>query len=76
MQVHPTATTLVRKEVDETMPQSFKKKYPKTRVILDATEVKIQVPRHKERQHMYSELPPPRGLTVILMIVQTNKRKF
>ena len=33
-----------REEVDETMPESFRKKYPNTRVILDATEVKIQVP--------------------------------
>ena len=33
-----------REQVDETMPKSFKKKYPKCRVILDATEVKIQVP--------------------------------
>ena len=32
-----------RKEVDETMPPEFKKLYPKTRVILDATEIKIQV---------------------------------
>ena len=32
-----------RKEVDETMPSEFKKLYPKTRVVLDATEIKIQV---------------------------------
>ena len=32
-----------RKEVDETMPKKFKEMYPKTRVVLDATEIKIQV---------------------------------
>ena len=31
------------KEVDETMPQKFREMYPRTRVVLDATEIKIQV---------------------------------
>ena len=35
-----------REEVDETMPSEFKKLYPRTRVILDATEIKIQVNIH------------------------------
>ncbi|XP_042145172.1 uncharacterized protein LOC121835246 [Ixodes scapularis] len=34
---------LTRQEVDEAMPPGFRKKYP-TRVILDATEIKCQVP--------------------------------
>ena len=32
-----------RAEVDATMPSEFKRLYPKTRVVLDATEIKIQV---------------------------------
>lgn len=32
--------------VEETMPVDFKRKFPKTRVILDATEVPIQKPSH------------------------------
>ncbi|KAG0424500.1 hypothetical protein HPB47_028287 [Ixodes persulcatus] len=31
-------------EVDEDMPPAFREKYPTTRVILDATEIKCQVP--------------------------------
>lgn len=33
-----------REVVDATMPQAFKEKYPLTRVILDATEIKCEVP--------------------------------
>ncbi|KAM7295191.1 uncharacterized protein ISCGN_024696 [Ixodes scapularis] len=33
-----------RQQVDEDMPPAFKEKYPTTRVILDATEIKCQVP--------------------------------
>ena len=33
-----------REEVDHFMPESFKKHYPHTRVILDASEIKIQCP--------------------------------
>ncbi|XP_013387706.1 uncharacterized protein LOC106156822 [Lingula anatina] len=33
-----------RGQVDNSMPQVFKDKYPKTRVILDCTEIKIQTP--------------------------------
>lgn len=35
---------LSRTEIDATMPESFKAHYPKTRVIIDATEIKIQTP--------------------------------
>lgn len=31
-------------EIDKTMPEDFKAKYPKTRVILDCTELKCQMP--------------------------------
>jgi hypothetical protein len=33
-----------RKQVDECMPPSFKEKYPKTRVVLDCTEIKTEMP--------------------------------
>ena len=33
-----------REEVDETMPEKFKILYPKTRVIIDASEIKIECP--------------------------------
>jgi hypothetical protein len=33
-----------RKAVDKFMPESFKKKYPSTRVIIDCTEVRCQMP--------------------------------
>jgi hypothetical protein len=39
---------LTKHEVQETMPDSFKLHYPKTRVIIDASEVKIQCPRAVE----------------------------
>ena len=31
-------------EIEKTMPEDFKAKYPKTRVILDCTELKCQMP--------------------------------
>lgn len=36
---------LSRDDVDELMPQSFREKYPSTRVIIDCTEIKCQVPK-------------------------------
>jgi hypothetical protein len=36
--------------VDESMPRDFKKKYPNTRIILDATEVKIEKPSNVKDQ--------------------------
>ena len=33
-----------REEGDKSMPEDFKSKYPKTRVILDCTETKCQIP--------------------------------
>ena len=33
-----------RDEIDKTMPKDFKAKYPKTRVILNCTELKCQMP--------------------------------
>ena len=34
----------IRDKIDKTMPEDFKAKYPKTRVILDCTELKCQMP--------------------------------
>ncbi|CAG2207149.1 unnamed protein product [Mytilus edulis] len=36
-----------RAAIDESMPQSFKDTYPKTRVILDCTEIRVQTPSSK-----------------------------
>ena len=36
---------LSRADVDKLMPQVFKEKYPSTRVIIDCTEIKCQVPK-------------------------------
>ena len=33
-----------REVVDESMPEAFKEKYPSTRVIIDCTEVRCQMP--------------------------------
>ena len=33
-----------REEINKTMPEDFKVKYPNTRVILDCTEIKCQMP--------------------------------
>ena len=33
-----------KEQVIETMPESFKAKYPNTRVIIDATEIKVEMP--------------------------------
>lgn len=41
---------LPREVIDEHMPSDFKAKYPETRIILDATEVKIQAPSKVEDQ--------------------------
>lgn len=39
-----------RKVVDQHIPSDFKRKFPRTRVILDATEVPIQKPSHVDSQ--------------------------
>ncbi|XP_078679317.1 uncharacterized protein LOC144914967 [Branchiostoma floridae x Branchiostoma belcheri] len=36
-----------RSVVDKNMPESFRKTYPKTRVIIDCTEIKVQTPSSK-----------------------------
>ena len=36
---------LSKREVQETMPKSFKQKFPNTRVIIDATEIRTQIPK-------------------------------
>lgn len=44
-----------RKQVDEMMPKCFKDSYPKTRAILDCTELKVQRPSSKVlNSQMYS----------------------
>ena len=48
-----------RDSVDKAMPQSFKDKYPQTRVIIDATEIKCQMPSslalHRETYSSYKK---------------------
>ena len=39
-----------REVVDQHMPTDFKRKFPRTRVILDATEIPIQKPSHVDSQ--------------------------
>ena len=34
-----------KSEVQKTMPSSFRKHFPKTRVIIDATEIRTQIPK-------------------------------
>lgn len=46
-----------REKIDKHMPLSFKRKYPKTRVIIDATEFFVQRPRNPTAQsHTWSIL--------------------
>lgn len=45
-----------REQVDDTMPQSFKDSYPKTRVIMDCTELYCEAPTSLElKGNMYSD---------------------
>lgn len=55
-----------REEIDKAMPQSFKDKYPKTRVIIDGTEIKCQTPSslvlHSETYSSYKSHTTFKGL--------------
>ncbi|PFX25908.1 uncharacterized protein LOC111329738 [Stylophora pistillata] len=55
-----------REAIDKAMPQSFKDKYPKTRVIIDATEIKCQTPsslvKHSETYSSYKSHTTFKGL--------------
>ncbi|XP_072140499.1 uncharacterized protein [Dermacentor andersoni] len=44
LQVTETTTWISRQAIDAAMPSAFKKKYPSTCVILDATEIRCDVP--------------------------------
>ena len=45
-----------REQVNQTMPQTFKDSYPKTRVIIDCTELHCQAPTSLElKGNMYSD---------------------
>lgn len=58
-----------RDAIDKAMPQSFKDKYPKTRVIIDATEIKCQMPSslilHSETYSSYKSHTTFKGLVGI-----------
>ena len=58
-----------RDTIDKAMPQSFKDKYPKTRVIIDATEIKCQMPSslilHSETYSSYKSHTTFKGLVGI-----------
>ncbi|XP_054709271.1 uncharacterized protein LOC129218977 [Uloborus diversus] len=41
-----------REQVDEFMPFAFKKKYPKCRLIIDCTEIRIQQPSNPKEQQL------------------------
>lgn len=55
-----------RDTIDRAMPQSFKDKYPKTRVIIDGTEIKCQTPSslvlHSEMYSTYKSHTTFKGL--------------
>ena len=55
-----------RDTIDKAMPQSFKDKYPKTRVIIDGTEIKCQTPSslvsHSETYSTYKSHTTFKGL--------------
>lgn len=55
-----------RETIDKAMPQSFKDKYPKTRVIIDGTEIKCQTPSslvlHSETFSTYKSHTTFKGL--------------
>ena len=55
-----------RETIDKAMPQSFKDKYPKTRVIIDGTEIKCQTPSslvlHSETYSSYKSHTTFKGL--------------
>jgi len=55
-----------REAIDKAMPQSFKDKYPKTRVIIDGTEIKCQTPSslvlHSETFSSYKSHTTFKGL--------------
>lgn len=61
-----------REEIDKAMPQSFKDKYPKTRVIIDGTEIKCQTPSslvlHSETYSSYKSHTTFKGLIGIAPI--------
>ena len=42
-----------RQQVDESMPEMFKEKYPATRVIIDCTEIRVEAPESLHMRSVY-----------------------
>ena len=59
-----------RRLVDETMPDDFKAKYPSTKVIIDCTEIRCEMPRslllNSELFNSYKHHTTLKGLVRIL----------
>ena len=66
-----------RAEVDEFMPEKFKKYFPKTRVVLDASEIKIQCPKKVDRAVLcYSSYKSSHTLKFLIGIAPNGQITF
>ena len=66
-----------REQVDEFMPESFKKLYPKTRVVLDASEIKIECPGKVDRAVLcYSNYKSSHTLKFLIGIAPNGQITF
>ena len=65
---------LSRAEVDKTMPSSFRKYFPNTRVIIDATEIRTEIPKSVRAAVLkYSSYKHYHSLKVLIGIGENSK---